>query len=280
MKSYIYVIENLINGKAYVGKANNVLRRWKNHQGAAYKDIPQPQTALYRAMRKYGIENFQIHTVDEHEDENYVLSILEPEWINYLRVMKVFLYNLTEGGDGCPGMKHSLETKSKIGTANKGKIRSVENRLQIRNTLLGRIVPQCQRDKISLANKGKKKPKRTEEHCKNISKGKKGVALSQESKEKISQGMKNSSKVGHLLDEETRRKISEKLKNQKQSPQTIAKRAESMRRYYSEKREKASAEAKRTLLKESLFLEPKNITLSGSTEPILGDLEDTFTKGF
>ena len=54
---YIYVIENLINHKKYVGQTQNKYpnTRWSNHKLTARNGNNLP---LYRAIRKYGEENF------------------------------------------------------------------------------------------------------------------------------------------------------------------------------------------------------------------------------
>jgi predicted nucleotidyltransferase len=55
-KGYIYLIRNLLNGKAYIGKTEkSVSLRFSQHKtqskiGSAY--------ALHAAMRKYGVHNF------------------------------------------------------------------------------------------------------------------------------------------------------------------------------------------------------------------------------
>lgn len=73
---YIYLITNLINGKVYVGKTTGTLEnRWKQHVEAASRNI---DTHLYRAIRKYGAENFKIESL-YYGDEN--LNELERYYI-------------------------------------------------------------------------------------------------------------------------------------------------------------------------------------------------------
>ena len=56
----IYKIENLINNKVYIGQSTCIEIRWVNHKAAACKkDYP-----LYRAMRKYGVENFLFSIIE------------------------------------------------------------------------------------------------------------------------------------------------------------------------------------------------------------------------
>lgn len=92
---YIYKIVNDINNKIYVGMTRNTLiQRWKEHRNH-YKDR---DTHLYYAMRKYGIEHFQIIELEECLDEE--LTIREAYWINKLSAYENG-YNMTEGkGEG------------------------------------------------------------------------------------------------------------------------------------------------------------------------------------
>jgi len=225
MPAFIYVIENTITGCAYVGKAKCVKQRWRKHQEAAEKS----ETFLYRSMRKYGIDSFVVHVVDSHEDEDYVLQVLEPEWISYLRMMGVSLYNTAAGGIGSTGCQHTDDAKERIRRSRLGHPMSEAARMKLRETNLGKSLTTESRDKISKANLGKKKPPRSAEHCTKISASKKGKQLDPKHVEKIREAMHSSTKVGHPIDESTREKIAEKLRGQVQSPETRAKRAESMK---------------------------------------------------
>lgn len=101
MIGYIYKIYNHINDKIYVGKTELTIdMRWKQHiQDSAHKDFP-----LYRAIRKYGINNFAIQLLEECEIED--LSNREIYWINFYDSYKNG-YNATLGGDGKTLYNHS-----------------------------------------------------------------------------------------------------------------------------------------------------------------------------
>ena len=57
---YIYKITNTINNKVYIGKTvASIEERWKEHCHD-YKRHRCEKRPLYAAMRKYGVEHFQI----------------------------------------------------------------------------------------------------------------------------------------------------------------------------------------------------------------------------
>ena len=93
MKGYIYLIENKVNGKKYVGKTyGSISRRWSEHLSDMNRELTRP---LYRAMRKYGIDSFEIREVEftDNPEER------EKYWISYYDSYNNG-YNATLGGDG------------------------------------------------------------------------------------------------------------------------------------------------------------------------------------
>ena len=93
--AYIYQITNKINGKSYIGKTEyDVNHRWKEHLRACRQERNQSR-ALYRAMNKYGTENFECVQIKEtntpNEDEMFYIQ----EYDTYHNG-----YNETLGGDG------------------------------------------------------------------------------------------------------------------------------------------------------------------------------------
>lgn len=97
----IYKITNLINNHLYIGKTNNSERRWKDHQRLAFtKGHKEYNKTLYKAMRKYGLDNFTFEIIEEIED-NYdeISSIREKYWIDFYNAYHNG-YNENLGGDG------------------------------------------------------------------------------------------------------------------------------------------------------------------------------------
>ena len=94
---YIYLITNKINGKKYIGKTTKTIeKRWHEHFLDSKKNEYQKRP-LYRAIKKYGIENFVINQLEECSNNN--LSEQEKYWIQYYDTYKNG-YNATLGGDG------------------------------------------------------------------------------------------------------------------------------------------------------------------------------------
>ena len=94
----IYCIENLINGKKYIGLSKDCLKRWSDHYSKCYHttkpdEIRKP---LYMAMKKYGRENFSFKIIEECSENE--LKEKEIYWISYYDSYNKG-YNATKGGD-------------------------------------------------------------------------------------------------------------------------------------------------------------------------------------
>lgn len=93
---YIYLITNKINNKKYIGKTTQSIRkRWQEHIKDSKKEKCEIRP-LYRAIRKYGVENFSIKQVEKCNVN--ILSEREQYWIQYYDTYKKG-YNATIGGD-------------------------------------------------------------------------------------------------------------------------------------------------------------------------------------
>ena len=103
--SYIYKITNNLNGKIYIGKTmRSIKQRWKEHLANIKKEECKNRP-LYRAINKYGVENFSIEKIEECSD--IILSDREKYWIEYYNSFKNG-YNATKGGDGSPYIDRKL----------------------------------------------------------------------------------------------------------------------------------------------------------------------------
>lgn len=127
------------------------------------------------AYKKYGIENFTMETIVEGNFNNILLDELEKHYIHlYNSTNTIKGYNIESGGNFNYTFKMSEETKLKI----------------------------------SKANKGRKKPPRTELHKKNMSLAKKGLKpnVSKETKERAVQKFKEKM-CGRKFSEEHKKQL-------------------------------------------------------------------------
>lgn len=97
----IYKITNILNGKVYIGQSQDINRRWKEHRYRAFQsNAQQYEGYLYRAIRKYGIDNFTFEILEEckiadlDEKEKYYIDLYD----SYKNG-----YNETAGGQGTIG---------------------------------------------------------------------------------------------------------------------------------------------------------------------------------
>ena len=98
MTTGIYKITNIVNNNAYIGKSLNIEERFKTHRQRAFsRHCKEYDKALYRAFRKYGLNNFRFEILEECSNE----SLNERE-IYYIAKYDTYYngYNETMGGDG------------------------------------------------------------------------------------------------------------------------------------------------------------------------------------
>lgn len=143
----IYMATNLVNGKRYVGKTLvSRAARWRQHCSNARAGVV---TYLYKAMRKYGTENFTVEVIDQAllAEE---LEAKEIEWIARLGTADpVIGYNCTTGGDS--GL-HTAASRNRM----RGRINSPEHRAKISAAKKGKPLSPEHRAKCALGRKGSK----------------------------------------------------------------------------------------------------------------------------
>lgn len=109
----IYVITNKLSGKAYVGQTkHSVKRRVQWHIRDAKRGR---NTLIAKAIRDYGIDNFEIKTLEDGILSDYI-DECERYWIEKLNTRMPFGYNMDAGGkSGNYGNKHHGYGKSRHG---------------------------------------------------------------------------------------------------------------------------------------------------------------------
>jgi group I intron endonuclease len=169
------------SGKVYIGITKNAHKRWQQHALAADRGS---KITIHAAIRKYGFDNFK-------------KEILLTSTFSYVKEMEVKAvaafnciapngYNLTKGGDGIVGFKHSDKTKTLISTALIGhsvsdktkeslskslkgkKIHTEDSKRKISAYQLGRPKSQEMRERLSSSTKGKRRAHITDEFLKTI----------------------------------------------------------------------------------------------------------------
>ena len=101
--AYIYLITNNVNGKFYVGKTEDTIeKRFQKHCSDSKKERCKNRP-LYRAMNKYGCENFSVSLLEETDQP----EIREIYWIEQKQSYHNG-YNATLGGDGKKYLDYDL----------------------------------------------------------------------------------------------------------------------------------------------------------------------------
>ena len=62
----IYKITNNIDGKCYIGQSIDINNRWIKHRSKPFQvNDKSYNTYLYRAIRKYGLDNFTFEVIEK-----------------------------------------------------------------------------------------------------------------------------------------------------------------------------------------------------------------------
>lgn len=160
----VYLAENAINKKCYIGKTIGTLEQRKCvHKVNSILYLPK--THFQRAINKYGFSNFEWEILYESVlDKNLIRE--EIYFINELKTKSPNGYNLTDGGDGLAGRKHTKKTKRKM-------------------------------SKAALGNKNAKGAIRSKEYLKKQSESHKGIYHTEETKKKMSKSRKGKKHVSN-----------------------------------------------------------------------------------
>ncbi len=178
---YIYILTNKINGKQYVGQTTRLLdRRFKEHMRESQKQC----IALHNAVKKHGKSNFSVRIL-QNAYSRIELDNLEKTVIMKLGTLSPNGYNITEGGKGTSGYKHSDEARHNMSIVRKTGLANGT----IPNVWLGRKHTEETKCKL-------RRPKTEEEKCK-MRLAKKGKP-SNNGLQTSTEGMKRARKV-HFL---------------------------------------------------------------------------------
>ena len=115
MKGIIYCIENLENGKKYIGQTTrDLVERFREHCGNSGTSV---SPKLKNAIKKYGKDCFSVDEIwSSTECTQIELDTIEIEFIKEIGTLHPNGYNLTLGGSGG---RHSDETKKLLSKISK-----------------------------------------------------------------------------------------------------------------------------------------------------------------
>ena len=155
-EGYIYCIENLINGKKYIGQTTKTInQRWKQHLYSS-KNPNSPKYPIHLAIIKYGNNNFTIKELEKHsycnikdledklnEREIYLIKNHKDDGYN--------MYNITSGGNSSgdhlwvPVKQYSFDGKL---------IKTWDNILSAEESygISKGVITECCRGKINFCN--------------------------------------------------------------------------------------------------------------------------------
>lgn len=111
------------SGKVYIGITHlSLAQRWV--RGKGYRQCP----LFYRAINKYGWDNFEHKVIISNLTEEQAKEV-EVQLISYYKGINMS-YNISDGGDGICGYKHSEEYKERMRLLQLGKPKSKETVLK------------------------------------------------------------------------------------------------------------------------------------------------------
>ena len=220
------------NGKTYIGVSFfTAQKRFKQHLWSAKKS----NQLAYRAWRKHGEPMLKVLAVVE----NVLLHEIEIKAIASYGTLTPNGYNMTLGGDGTPGLIHSLETRAKFSIISKARIYSAETRKKIGAKSKGRkLSPESSAKKSATlralmaipeerAKRGRKGKRLSPEHRAKISASHTGKKISPGTKARLA-----SYNVGRVFTAEHRANLSASAENRVCTPETKAKMQCSARQHY------------------------------------------------
>lgn len=155
MKTYIYTLRREDSTEIrYVGKTSNLSRRCTQHMApSSYTN--KKSTWLKNWVFKARKEGVKI-LIEELELVNSNGCLEEKYWIAQFKTWGFNLVNLTEGGEGLSGYKHSKKAKKKMSRFRTGKKHSPETIKKIIESHTGKKLSDITKQKISDIHKGVK----------------------------------------------------------------------------------------------------------------------------
>ncbi len=179
------IYKAFLNNKNYIGLFSEEIdkfnRRKIAHRGCALKKLDKYY--FHNAIRKYGWDNIKWEILEDNIQNTDLLKEREKFWIKKYDAFGKNGYNMTEGGDGCFGYKHTKQSKEKMSEQRKGRKLTSEWKENI---------------KIAIKNNHPRLGKKHSEETKNKIREK---ALGRKHSEKTKEAIRQKLKIRKLTDE-------------------------------------------------------------------------------
>lgn len=129
---FIYKVTNNINGKVYIGKTKqDVKKRFLQHKNEAKNEAKNliKNKPFHKALQQYGYKNFEFNIIEEIPDD--FLEEREIYWIkyynSYIYSKNSNGYNATRGGNGTLKYNYKALAKAYLNNGNKSKTAKQNN---------------------------------------------------------------------------------------------------------------------------------------------------------
>jgi group I intron endonuclease len=145
--SGIYVILHKKSGMIYIGQAQNIRKRWKDHR-AGLNTNHHHNSHLQSAWNKYGASAFQFKILERCSVDR--LDEREQHYLN-IHMPKKTCYNVSTLVGTTRGISPSAETRMKLSAANKARYTDPAERLKTSEQLKGHYVSDETRNKMAVS---------------------------------------------------------------------------------------------------------------------------------
>lgn len=165
----IYKIQNLVNGKVYVGQAVDLQKRKVKHlhhlRAGNHHCLP-----LQRSWKKHGESAFAFEVLELVENPTAERLTAREQW--YMDKLGSHVddggYNIAPAAGSNIGMRYSAESRAKMSLAQKGRTFTEDARRRISESLTGKVQAQDTVDKRSAKLKGQKRTGETIERLREV----------------------------------------------------------------------------------------------------------------